>query len=295
MKVGLVDCDRKAPNLALMKLSAYYKSQGYDVGWTNGRQDCDLVCGSRVFTYSERPTFEGYLGGPAEDFSVVLTDEIEHVCPDYTLYGMDCSMGFLTRGCDRNCSWCIVPEKEGPLRANAFFEEFVRHDKAVFLDNNVLGDSHGIAEIERLAGTDIKVDFNQGLDARLINDGVARRLSKLKWLKPVRLACDRVSQIPYVQSAVTLLRWHNCTPRRYFVYVLVKDVEDALERVKFLKGIDVDPFAQPFRDRDGTEPTDEQRHFARWVNHKAIFRSVPWKEYAPHCQNTPNNSITPKK
>jgi len=52
-----------------------------------------------------------------------------------------------------------------------------------------------------------------------------------------------------------------------------------VERVKFLKGISVDPFAQPYRDSSGTEPTQEQKDFARWVNHKAEFKSRTWEEY----------------
>jgi len=59
----------------------------------------------------------------------------------------------------------------------------------------------------------------------------------------------------FVGDAVRLLRWHNVTPRAYFCYVLVKDIEDAIERVKFLKGINVDPFAQPYRDfNDNKKP-----------------------------------------
>lgn len=147
------------------------------------------------------------------------------------------------------------------------------------MDNNVLACQHGIEQIERIVELGLKVDFNQGLDARLIDDGVARLLAKVKWLEPVRLACDSVAQIEPIRKAVELLRWHNCTPRRYFCYVLVKDVDDAIERVKFLKGIDVDPHAQPYRDKAGTEPTKEQRDFARWVDHKAVYKTVTWDEY----------------
>ena len=105
-------------------------------------------------------------------------------------------------------------------------------------------------------------------------------LSKVNWLHPVRLACDHMGMMKYVQQAVTLLRWHNVTPRRYFSYCLVQDVDDALERVRFLKGLDVDPFAQPYIDFEGkTQPTLEQRNFARWVNHKAEFKSRTWEQY----------------
>jgi len=173
-----------------------------------------------------------------------------------------------------------VPKKEGNITAHADIAEFARHRDVVLMDNNVLASEHGLRQIEKIAWLGLRVDFNQGLDARLIDNTTARLLAKVKWLKPIRLACDDVSMIPFIQKAVELLRWHNATPRRYSVYVLVKDIPDALERVRFLKGLDLDPFAQPYRDfKTGAEPTKEQRLFAGWVNHKAIFKSVLWEDY----------------
>ena len=81
-------------------------------------------------------------------------------------------------------------------------------------------------------------------------------------------------------KAVERLRWHNATPRSYFCYVLVTDdIEDALERVRFLKGLDLAPYAQPYIDEEGAAPSRVQRHFRRWVNHRAIFASTTWDEY----------------
>ena len=126
----------------------------------------------------------------------------------------------------------------------------------------------------------IKIDFNQGLDARLIDDGIAKRLARVKWLSPIRLACDTAGQMKAVQRAVTLLRWHNATPRRYFVYVLVKDLDDAIERVRFLKGLDLDCHAQPYIDFDGeVKISQKQKEFCRWVNRNWIFRKCTWEEY----------------
>jgi len=63
-------------------------------------------------------------------------------------------------------------------------------------------------------------------------------------------------------------------------YVLVEGIQDALKRIKFLKGIAVDPFAQAYRDSDNNEPVYEQEKLCRWVNHKAIFKSVNYFDYA---------------
>jgi len=94
------------------------------------------------------------------------------------------------------------------------------------------------------------------------------------------MACDTKSQIPYIDKALTNL--NECGFKNYivFVYVLVKNIPDALERVEFLKEKGCSPFAQPYRDfTTNNEPEKELKQFARWVNHKAIFKSVEFKNY----------------
>ena len=67
-----------------------------------------------------------------------------------------------------------------------------------------------------------------------------------------------------------LLKEAGISPCRFWAYALVQDVEEAHRRVQALWEMGVEPFAQPYRDYDGGEPTDEQRRFARWVNQKTL-------------------------
>lgn len=286
MIICLHDSDKtKFPNLALMKLSAWHKKRGDIVSFFESNKSYDKIYSSKVFSFTEKdrnlPDEERVIkGGTGYNLAMKLPDEIEHIMPDYSLYGVNYSVGFLTRGCIRNCSWCIVPKKEGKIRKHADITEFLAHNKAVLMDNNVLVSDFGIDQLDKIAQLGIKVDFNQGLDARLIDNNIAKRLAKIKWLKPVRLACDQKSQMELVEKAIKMLRENGCTPRQYFCYVLVKDVEDTLERVEFLRSLKVDPFAQPYRDyNNNIEPTKEQKSFARWVNRKQIFKSCTWGEY----------------
>lgn len=284
LKVGLIAVDGGYfPNLALMKLSAFCKREGAVVDWYNPWTFYDQVYISKVFTYTEDYPYRGnsaYIAYGGYGYNTeVLDKDVEHIYPDYSIYNEDKAYGFLTRGCCYNCDWCIVPQKEGGLRRNTDIEEFWNGQKvAILMDNNVLAHPHGLEQIEKIAKLGIKVDFNQGLDARYINKPIAELLSKLKWYKPLRMACDTKASMKYIEKAVKLLRHYNVTPSNYFVYVLVKDIDDAHDRVKFIKSLGCDPFAQPLR--DGNKPiTKLQSHFARWVNHKAIFNSVTFEKY----------------
>jgi hypothetical protein len=289
MKIGLIDVDgHNFPNLALMKISKYHKNKGHDVEFvTIGNYD--KVYMSKVFTFTNDYNYRFFncdeiiKGGTGYNKTNILPEEIEHIMPDYSLYDENKAFGFLTRGCPNKCNFCIVPNKEGNITENADISEFWNGQKsAILLDNNVLAHEHGLKQIEKIINLGIKIDFNQGLDARIIakNKDIAKLLSRVKWHKPLRMACDSKKQMIYIKKATELLRKYNTTPKNYFIYLLVKDIGDAYERAVFLKELKLDPFAQPFRDLENNiQPTKEQQKFSRWVNHKAIFKTVDFEDY----------------
>jgi len=287
MLIGLMDIDgHNFPNLALMKLSAYHKSVSDDVEWVNHFNHYDIVYQSKVFTFT--PDNEFYVdatktikGGTGYNTNTLPTN-IDSIQPDYSLYPQyESAYGFLTRGCPNRCSWCIVPQKEGDIKPYAEIETILQGRKsAILMDNNVLASDWGIKQIERIIELKVKVDFNQGLDARLIDRPMAKLLSRVKWLSALRMSCDTLKMLPYVKKAMRYLREYNCKPQRYFIYVLVKDIADAHARVKLLNKWGLDPFAQPYIDFTGkNNVTQEQKDFSRWVNHKATFRSVKFENY----------------
>ena len=289
MKIGLIDVDGHSgfPNLALMRLSAWHKEQGDSVEWWNGFCHYDRVYMSKVFTFT--PDVDTVIdadeiirGGTGYKNYGSLPNEIEKTAPDYSIYpGVDYAIGFLTRGCIRGCSWCIVPKKEGWIRPAATWEEIKRPDsrKIIFMDNNVLASDHGLQQIEAMGGQRVWVDFNQGLDARLITPETAALLARLKWIKFVRLSCDTLEMLPVIERAVAYMKEAGIAKSRFWAYMLVQDTAEAEKRAMVLSGMGVEPYAQPYRDYDGGEPTEEQRRFARWVNRKPIFRSCTWEAF----------------
>ena len=92
------------------------------------------------------------------------------------------------------------------------------------------------------------------------------------------MACDTSGMLPVIRQAAAYLKEAGIAPCRFWAYVLVQDVEEAHRRVQALWEMGVEPFAQPYRDYDGGEPTDEQRRFARWVNQKTLFKSCSWED-----------------
>lgn len=282
MRIGLHDSDKTGfPNMALMKISAWHKAQGDTVTWWIPLLQYDRVYSSKVFTFTpEQPmlppdTVKGGTGyGTYED----LPDEMDRMFPDYSIYP-DCkyAIGFMTRGCIRNCPWCVVPRKEGAIRPYRTWREIKRQDSRdiVFMDNNVLACPHGIDQIRDMIGQDVRVDFNQGLDARLITPDVAALLARLRWIRFIRMSCDTDAMLPVVLEAVRRLGVEGVKPYRVFVYLLVQDIESAERRAIALREAGVEVFAQPYRDfANSIEPTEKMKRFARWVNRKAIFKTV---------------------
>ena len=188
MKVGLVAVDGHSgfPNLALMRCR--HGTRRRAIKWSGGT---------------------GY-----KDYGS-LPPEVEATPPDYSLYPKwDKAVGFLTRGCIRNCEWCIVPRKEGSIRPAATWEEVKRPDsrQIVFLDNNVLASEHGLEQIDQMGDKPVWVDFNQGLDARLITPETARLLARLHWIRFIRLSCDTSAMLPVIRQATAYLREAGAAP-----------------------------------------------------------------------------------
>ena len=283
MRIGLCQVDGKMPNLALMKLSAWHKAQGDEVAWFSPLEQFDRVYASKVFAFTDDNAYlppAAFRGGSGYDLTTHLPPEVEAMFPDYSLYPqMDYAMGFTTRGCVRRCPFCIVPQKEGRLRVVGDLRSFWSGQQKVrLLDNNLTAApmSHFRLTIGQLAANRLEVDINQGLDIRLLNEEHAALLATVRLWKQIHFAWDNMRDEAAVRRGIATLARHMPLSRVMF-YVLIgydSTPEDDLYRVMELRAMGVDPFVMPFNKRD-----PYQRAFARWVNHKAIWKSVPWERY----------------
>ena len=293
MKIGLIDVDsHNWPNLCLMKLSAYHKAQGDSVEWWTPEGRYDLVYKSRVFTdtYSKDTIAvtnagEVICGGTGYGPGPDLPDAVEHTRPDYTLYPQfpDTAYGFLSRGCPRNCGFCIVSGKEGRRSVQvADLAEFWDGQKEIkLLDANLLACPDHEKLILQLAESRAYVDFTQGLDIRLITPDNVALLNKVR-TKAVHFAWDNpdIDLTPYFRRFLELTNIHSVRRRR--VYVLTNygsTHEQDLYRVETLRGMGYEPYVMIY-DRPSAPPITRQ--LQRWVNNKRIFHTVPdFADYIP--------------
>lgn len=292
MKIGLIDVDSKIPNLALMKISAYHKAKGDAVDFYNPLLDRpDKIYASKVFDFTDDYNYfpdssEVIKGGSGYSLEKTLKNKIENQYPDYGLYDCGYAMGFTTRGCVRNCDFCIVPEKEGKIRAtNDIYDFWDGQEKLKLLDNNLTAHKKQFKKtLNQLIDENIKTDFSQGLDIRLITPEQVSLLSEVRLWGQIHFAFDDPSIEDQVRKGIKTLKDNGVKPYKLMFYVLVgfdTTKEEDLHRVKVLDDLGVDPFVMPYDKSDSY-----QKDFARWVNHKAIFNSVEWNEYKPNVYTT---------
>ena len=286
MKIGLCDIDsHNWPNLCLMKLSAYHKARGDHVEWWRPEGRYDRVYKSRVFTdtYSQDTITvtnagEVVCGGTGYGLGPNLPDAVEHTYPDYSIYPQfsGIAYGFLSRGCPRNCGFCLVSDKEGRRSIQvADLAEFWNGQKEIkLLDANLLACPDHEKLILQLAESRAYVDFSQGLDIRLITPDNVALLNRVR-TKAIHFAWDNpdIDLTPDFRRFLELTAIKNVRKRK--VYVLTNygsTHEQDLYRVETLRGMGYDPYVMVY---DRPSAPAITRQLQRWVNNKRIFHTVP--------------------
>jgi len=242
------------PPLALLKLASYHKKNGDKVRFAQGFSDNgfkpDEIYITSLFTYAYEPVhevityysnkfkkakikvggiyatlFPGHLYGKFGDRIEVyegLFEEAEGLLPDYSLVpNWDESILFSSRGCIRKCPFCSVPVIEPEFTAKKSIKHLIYpgHKKVTFWDNNILASPYWREIFCELEELNLEVDFNQGLDARLITDEVVENLKKLR-VPIIRLAYDSDNIRKRLSEAIEMLKETGVDGRRIFVYCL---------------------------------------------------------------------------
>lgn len=296
MNVALLAVDSNYPNLALMKISAYHKSQGDTVEWYNPFDTYDRLYMAKVFSFTPDYAYvianvhgEVVRGGTGYDIRSSLPGDMDRIQPDYSLYptvDRRTSYGFLTRGCPNRCRWCVVPQKEGGIRPYMDVDDITLYGErpyAVLMDNNVLACDYGLSQLEKIAERRYHVDFNQGLDARLVTEDIARLLAKVKWIKRIRFGCDTHAQIAECERAMSLVRQAGYKGE-FLLYCILIDLAESYHRLNYWRKYKyVLPHAQPYRDLGNPHQRipQWQKDMAHWADRKELYRSCDFKDFSP--------------
>jgi len=305
MKIGMVDCDRKTqskafPNLALMKLSAYHKSQGDTVDWAEAGRSYDRLYVSKVFSFTPDPPLFGIsaqeivYGGSGFAIELVdgkevyhkeldpdLQNEVEHSYPDYSLYGIkDTAYGFLEKGCPRACDFCHVKSMQGTKAHRvARLSEFWSGEKnIVLLDPNITACHDWREMFQELIDSKAWVDFSQGLDIRTMNPERIEMLRQVR-VRNVHFAWDRYEDKDIITRKLRefkeLTGWGK---QKVTVFILANfntTLEQDIERVEFVRNeVGFTPYLMLY-DKTHIKRGDPHNALARWCNWKQFLFTIP--------------------
>jgi len=259
-RVLLIDVDSKIPNLALMKLSAYHEAKGDEVGFNT--KNPDIVYASIMFTENKHelslipfqyPDAKIVKGGPGFNPTVKLPLEIEQTPPDQDLYESKYSIGRVTSGCIRKCSFCIVNKLEPDgIR-------YIQHPEMIYkkgtilrlLDDNIFALPSAFWEVHTFCKDNSILLHMEYFDIRLLTPEFAKGLKELKHHNGIWFSFDFTNIEKAVRDGVGLLNEVGFGNRaiHFFVYLHDEDmIPDAVYRWGILRGLGVDPFLMVNKD-----------------------------------------------
>lgn len=321
------------PNLASMKISGYYKEQGHEVLLKLNYDDIssyDKVFISKVFT--ETPVPEEILIMPNVEYGGTgffydkapsLPYEIEHHMPDYHLYDewvskkiieqtneknksatiekefsyyREFSIGFMTRGCIRKCSFC-VNKNYSSCELHSELSEF--HDQSrpyvCLLDDNVFACKDWKKVFEELISTGKKFQFKQGCDERLLTDEKCDILfNKSKWIGDRIFAFDNIKDKDLIERKLQMIRAHTNDQIKFYTFCgynhenigmydeefWVKDIEELFERIKILMKYGCLPYVMRYKDYKLSTYRGIYITVASWCNQPSFFRKMSFEEFS---------------
>lgn len=334
MKIGLIDADlldngTRHPNLALMKISGYYKSNGNEVTLIEDianllETEYDHLYCSKVFSFTKvREDILTWgnisIGGTGffEDGGEDLPYEIEHHFPDYHLYDdyinhqivntdpekkrgkgtltyykdyLNYSIGFLSRGCVRKCSFCINKKYDHAFR-HSYINEWLDPSRPyIYLwDDNIFAFSEWREVFDELATTGKQFQFRQGLDIRFLNEEKAEVLSKAKYHSDIIFAFDHIEEAEIIRTKLALWRKYCEQPTKLYVLcgydsLDIQDVINTLERIRILFEYGCIPYIMRYQDYKKSKYKGLYIQLARWCNQPQFLKTLSFKEYCERNQ-----------
>ncbi|MGE5631606.1 MAG: hypothetical protein ACM3TR_10990 [Caulobacteraceae bacterium] len=225
-------------------------------------------------------------GGTGFDILKRLPCEIEQI-------KVNKNFGWTQRGCNNKCVFCVVHKKEGCAHeVGDLYDIWDGKSRRITLyDNNILQlPKHFLWICSQIRKEDIKVDWNQGLDIRLVNDDVAKELSTIKHAE-YHFAFDNSSLDKIIAEKVEILKKYDINCSIFYMIVGIQDkkgktakedIEDALYRLKLLKQLGQNAMVMRYRKVSDDQPetliNSETKNLyipvANWGSVHSAFQSM---------------------
>lgn len=327
LRVAIIDADligrrrHRFPNLACMKLSGYWKGQGADVVLKTdftGLSEFDQVFISKVFT--DTPVPEDALSLPNVqhggigffyDRAAPLPEAVEHHRPDYHLYDpwveqqlsaggkardfiyyTDYSIGFLTRGCFRKCSFCVNQNYDRVFAHSPLTEFFdPERPKICLLDDNFLGHPDWKGLLTDLQQTQRPFQFKQGLDERLLTDEKCAALFSSRYDGDFIFAFDDAADAALIEQKLQLARKHTNTVLKFYCFCgydragawdadfWKRDIFELLFRIAILMRYKCLPYVMRYARYSESPYRGMYITLARWCNQPSFFKKKSLWEF----------------
>ncbi|MFA5299104.1 MAG: hypothetical protein WC389_12930 [Lutibacter sp.] len=284
MKIGLYNLEPKYINIALEKIRAYYTLHGHVVENCSPLEasNYDVVYCSSLFDWSDKKYVSASMikGGTGFDLTTKLPKEIDAV-------ELKINRGFSSRGCPNKCKFCVVPQKEGDIYVVCdVLSLWDGKSKLVTLyDNNILAlPQHFELNTKQAIENKITLDYNQGLDHRLLTSDIVELMKKVSHVE-YRFAFDNPHSIASVEYAIDLLQSKGIN--RSLWYVLCgfdTTFEQDLFRLNYLKSRNQNAFVQRFKSKNKIA-NPKLTALARWANQHHIFQGMTWNEFLKRSDN----------
>ena len=278
MKIGLYNLEPAIVNTAMMQVSTYHKLNNEDVYIYSPlfHDEYDKIYAFSIFDYTDK----GYVrddmitGGTGFDIKSKLPVEITKCEYDWSLYpDCDYSILWFSRGCIRNCPFCVVREKEGYIHSVEPLNLNPNGEYVKVMDNNFFANPNWNDSVDYLLTLGQKIDM-QGFDIRIFNENQGEALSQLKHHKSFKFAWDNPKD--NIDDKIELLLDY-IKPSNLMCYVLIgywsSPMEDYRRVMHLWEKYKIHSFVMPY-----DKFNRYQKDFSRWVNNKIEFKSCTWEE-----------------
>ena len=258
-----------------------------------------------------------------------LDYEIEHYMPDYSLYDsyikqkisegrspayfsdyIGVSIGFISRGCHRKCSFCVNKKYDKAFVHFTGISEFYNPNcRVIYLwDDNFLAlGKKCIPILNELNKIGKPFQFRQGLDIRLMNDEFAQILSKSRYYGDYIFAFDHIQDKDWIIHNLKI--WRKYCKKETKLYILcgydsytddskysiskwftqderdLIDIRNTFERIYILMQFGCLPYIMKYMSYNDSKYRGIYVQLGRWCNQPGIFKKMSFEEFCVRNQH----------